>query len=310
MNLKKKEKIEDKRKMSFKELSYYTSLSKNYVDSDLKEEVLRKKFNIDEDEEDIDILYEKMKEIMSKNHPLLFKDTDIQTYKKNMKEMVEIKSLFLSLGKKMVFDMYFGRKIRQLHKLKKEINEENLNIKKTEDVYQFEKSIHMELMDKMDKVGESYQNMERYILRNYSPKEQMDYLSEMYSHSTKENIEFLEKEKSLNDFFDMGHFANYDVSNYNGSIVSGTLLNKMYEGVRCERFLNDPYYQNKINQPVLEGKEYVYNPDFSTTTTTNISTSSLSLDSYFQVNDFSNIVPRKEMTMEEFIKARESEIPK
>lgn len=302
MNLKKKEKIEDKRKMSFKETTYYTWLSKNYMESDLNEEEARKKLNMDKEEEDIDVLYEKMKEIMTKNHPLLNKDTYIQ----NMKEMVELKSIFLSLGKKMVFDMYFGRKIRQLQKLKKEVNEENLNITKIDNVYQFEKSIHMELMDKIDKVSDCYQNMERYILRNYSPKEQMDYLSEMYSQSTKENIEILEKEKSLNDFFEMGHFADYDITNPSCKIDKNPVLNKMYEGVRCERFLNDPYYQNKINQSIMENKEYTYNPDLPTTTI-NASTSS-SLDSYFKVNDFSNIKPRKDMTMEEYIKVRETKI--
>ncbi len=180
--------------MSYKKSPIYQLLLSSYVDPLLNEDEARKLFELEEDEEDMDLLYEKMKKIMSIRHPILTKKENEESYKDNLKWMIELKSIFLKLAGKMVFDNYIGRKIRQLTRLNKEINEENLNVVKKDDVYLFEKGSHSELIEKMDKNTDFYQNTERYILRNFTPKEQMDYLTDMYTHSTKENLVIQQKE--------------------------------------------------------------------------------------------------------------------
>ncbi len=294
--------------MSFKESIFYSLLLKNYVHLGLNEEDARKRFNIEDDEEDIDVLYEKLKEIMTKNHPLIHKGVDEEKYKKDLNEMVQLKNIFLDLGQKMVFDMYFSRKIRQLIKFKKEINEENLNIVKQGDVYLFEKSSHCELTEKIDKVSEFYQNTERYILRNYTPREQMEYLTEIYNHLSRENTIIQKREIELNDFFETGKFAMFEEE---GSImgiknVQVSVLNNMYEKVSCNQYLNDPYYQQKINQTIQEDN-IKYNPDMANNPV-QIQKNEF-LDSFFKINDLSNVEVKKEMTYEEFMKKRDEEIP-
>jgi hypothetical protein len=293
--------------MSYKDIIYYSLLLKRYVIQDFNEEDARKKFELDNEEEDIDVLYEKLKEMMLKNHPLLSKGNDEDKYKKDIKGMIKLKETFIDLGQKMVFDMYFSRKIRQLKKFKKEITGETLNIIQQGEIYLYAKSDHSELIEKLDKVSEYYQNTERYILRNYTSKEQMDYLTDIYSQSSRENIQIQKREIELNDFFETGKFANFEMD---GSImdvknVPVSVLENMYENVSCNQLLNDPYYQHKINQSIQENP-IQYNPDVSNLPIQRQTNGYL--DSYFKIQDLSNVVEKKEMTYEEFMKKREEEI--
>ncbi len=304
MNIKKNKYI-DKREMSYKKSPIYQLLLVSYVDFLFNEDEAKRIFELENDEEDIYVLYEKMKKIMSIRHPILTKKENEEGYKDNLKWMIELKSIFLKLAGKMVFDNYIGRKIRQLTRLNKEINEENLNVVKKDDVYLFEKGSHSELIEKMDKNTDFYQNTERYILRNFTPKEQMDYLTDMYTHSTKENLIIQTKEMELNNFYEFGKEAMFDEEANLKFVQKDGIYKQMFESVSCNQFLHDPYYQHKINKPVLETNT-TYNPDVQII---NDLPKNNFLDSYFQVQDLSNVVVKKEMTYEEFMKKRDEEIP-
>jgi hypothetical protein len=290
--------------MSYKKSPIYQLLLGSYVDPLLNEDEAKKIFELEEDEEDMDVLYEKMKKIMSIRHPILTKKENEEGYKDNLKWMIELKSIFLKLAGKMVFDNYIGRKIRQLTRLNKEINEENLNVVKKDDVYLFEKGSHSELIEKMDKNTDFYQNTERYILRNFTPKEQMDYLTDMYTHSTKENLVIQQKEIELNNFYELGKEAMFDEEANLKFVQKEGIYKQMFESVSCNQFLNDPYYQHKINKSISETNTE-YNPEVQII---NDIPKNSSLDSYFQVQDLSSVT-KKEKTYEELLKEREEGFP-
>ncbi len=210
---------------------------------DLLNENYENYFNTNDYEE----LNDKLKDMIEKKHPLCHKNnTNKEEYEKikiNYKEYIEN---YLKYAKYLMLDKIINRRFRYVKKNKLELNIENV----------WTEIENLGWFDMVENINNFKNTLERQVMRNFTPKEQMEYFNEKFNEELNEKNEKLKELKSQftlvqeietsKHLFESNNISLNEVASKKYDIDDDFIINKNNELTTNEILQNN--YLNNINK--------------------------------------------------------------